>query len=193
MDRSLIQCALPPSRPIYPRATGACRILLCQLLYVWTVPTWRFTLLDEPAEEGWPMSTPHFPGWYPDPDQPGRERLWDGQAWTHHLRKAAGTGRLSPRRLPSRSEAVCSDSSSHRRAGGLGFRSRPNRNRAPQAPASSHQRSRHPVHQRPPRNWLGFRLSRDSVWPKRSASCARPALTWATLIADRPAKGRAPF
>jgi hypothetical protein len=36
------------------------------------------------------MSTPHFPGWYPDPDQPGRERLWDGQAWTRHLRKPAG-------------------------------------------------------------------------------------------------------
>jgi resuscitation-promoting factor RpfB len=45
------------------------------------------------------MSTPHFPGWYPDPDQPGRERLWDGQAWTHHLRKAAGTVRLSPRTI----------------------------------------------------------------------------------------------
>jgi resuscitation-promoting factor RpfB len=45
------------------------------------------------------MSTPHFPGWYPDPDQPGRERLWDGQAWTHHLRQAAGSGRLSPRTI----------------------------------------------------------------------------------------------
>jgi hypothetical protein len=46
------------------------------------------------------MSTPHFPGWYPDPDQPGRERLWDGQAWTHHLRKAAGvSGRWSPRTI----------------------------------------------------------------------------------------------
>jgi resuscitation-promoting factor RpfB len=46
------------------------------------------------------MSTPHFPGWYPDPDQPGRERLWDGQAWTHHLRKAAGDNtRLSPRTI----------------------------------------------------------------------------------------------
>ena len=45
------------------------------------------------------MSTPHFPGWYPDPDQTGRERLWDGQAWTHHLRKAAGTVRLSPRTI----------------------------------------------------------------------------------------------
>jgi hypothetical protein len=46
------------------------------------------------------MSTPHFPGWYPDPDQSGRERLWDGQAWTHHLRKAAeGSGRLGPRTI----------------------------------------------------------------------------------------------
>jgi hypothetical protein len=57
--------------------------------YVWTVPT-AIHATDEPAEEGWPMSTPHFPGWYPDPDQPGRDRLWDGQTWTHHLRKAAG-------------------------------------------------------------------------------------------------------
>ena len=46
------------------------------------------------------MSTPHFPGWYPDPDEPGRERLWDGQAWTHHLRKAASRSvRLSPRTI----------------------------------------------------------------------------------------------
>ena len=43
------------------------------------------------------MSTPHFPGWYPDSDQSGRERLWDGQAWTHHLREAASSGRFRPR------------------------------------------------------------------------------------------------
>jgi hypothetical protein len=46
------------------------------------------------------MSTPHFPGWYPDPDQPARERLWDGQAWTHHVRKAASdSGGLSARAI----------------------------------------------------------------------------------------------
>jgi resuscitation-promoting factor RpfB len=46
------------------------------------------------------MSTPHFPGWYPDPDQPGRERLWDGHAWTHHLRKAAeSSATVSPRTI----------------------------------------------------------------------------------------------
>jgi resuscitation-promoting factor RpfB len=46
------------------------------------------------------MSTPHFPGWYPDPDQPGRERLWDGQARTHHLRKpAGGSPGMSPRTI----------------------------------------------------------------------------------------------
>jgi resuscitation-promoting factor RpfB len=44
------------------------------------------------------MSTPQFRGSYPDPEQPGREPLWDGQAWTHQFRKAAGaSGRLSPR------------------------------------------------------------------------------------------------
>jgi PASTA domain/Protein of unknown function (DUF2510) len=46
------------------------------------------------------MSAPHFPGWYPDPDQPARERLWDGQVWTHHLRKAADDrARVSPRAI----------------------------------------------------------------------------------------------
>jgi hypothetical protein len=46
------------------------------------------------------MSTPHFPGWYPDPDQPGRERLWDGHAWTHHLRKAAeSSATVAPRTI----------------------------------------------------------------------------------------------
>ena len=46
------------------------------------------------------MSTPHFPGWYPDPDQPGRERLWDGHAWTHHLRKAAeSSATVGPRTI----------------------------------------------------------------------------------------------
>jgi resuscitation-promoting factor RpfB len=46
------------------------------------------------------MSTPHFPGWHPDPDQSGRERLWDGQAWTQHLREAAeGSGRFTPRTI----------------------------------------------------------------------------------------------
>jgi resuscitation-promoting factor RpfB len=46
------------------------------------------------------MSTPHFPGWYPDPDQPGRDRLWDGQVWTHHRRKASGgSSGLSPRTI----------------------------------------------------------------------------------------------
>lgn len=27
------------------------------------------------------MSTP-MPGWYPDPEDPGRQRFWDGQQWT---------------------------------------------------------------------------------------------------------------
>lgn len=31
-----------------------------------------------------PPSTP--PGWYPDPDEPGRERYWDGSAWAVDVR-----------------------------------------------------------------------------------------------------------
>lgn len=27
------------------------------------------------------MSSP-MPGWYPDPENPGRQRFWDGQQWT---------------------------------------------------------------------------------------------------------------
>ncbi|MCB0917139.1 MAG: DUF2510 domain-containing protein [Actinobacteria bacterium] len=27
------------------------------------------------------MSNP-MPGWYPDPESPGRQRFWDGQQWT---------------------------------------------------------------------------------------------------------------
>jgi hypothetical protein len=45
------------------------------------------------------LSTPHFPGWYPDPERPGRERLWNGHAWTDHLRRTADQGRLSPRTI----------------------------------------------------------------------------------------------
>jgi Protein of unknown function (DUF2510) len=45
------------------------------------------------------VSTPHFPGWYPDPQQQGRERLWDGQAWTDHLRDAPDRGRFNPRTI----------------------------------------------------------------------------------------------
>lgn len=42
------------------------------------------------------MSTPHFPGWYPDPERPDRERLWDGHAWTDHIRRAPDQGRFRP-------------------------------------------------------------------------------------------------
>src|SRR5215204_7359412 len=45
------------------------------------------------------MSTPNFPGWYPDPERPSRERLWDGQAWTDHLRRTADEARFSPRTI----------------------------------------------------------------------------------------------
>lgn len=124
------------------------------------------------------MSTPHFPGWYPDPDRPGRERLWDGQAWTHHLRKAAGSGSLSPRTIAL---AVGSGvlgllvligglaaSGSDRGVTGTA---------PPRLQQAANQRSRDPVHRRRARNCRGFPLLRDLVWPKRSASCTPPTLT----------------
>src|SRR5215211_5340011 len=51
------------------------------------------------GELDYAVSTPQFPGWYPDPQRPGRERLWDGKAWTDHLRKTADEGRFKPRTI----------------------------------------------------------------------------------------------
>src|SRR2546430_2221243 len=32
------------------------------------------------------------PGWYDDPEQPGRRRYWDGSQWTHQFAGAGATG-----------------------------------------------------------------------------------------------------
>ena len=95
-----MRCALRAPCLIHLRATRVCHISALPTAIRLDRSDVAIHPADEPGEEGWPLSTPHFPGWYPDPDQPGRERLWDGQAWTHHLRKAVGdSGRLSSRTI----------------------------------------------------------------------------------------------
>lgn len=32
---------------------------------------------------------PPAAGWYPDPQQPGQQRYWDGNAWTEHRAPSA--------------------------------------------------------------------------------------------------------
>jgi Protein of unknown function (DUF2510) len=38
-----------------------------------------------PAATAGPPRTPPLPGWYPDPGDPHRLRLWDGQLWTEYV------------------------------------------------------------------------------------------------------------
>ena len=42
-------------------------------------------MAPEPEPEPLPAPPGEEPGWYPDPQQPERNRYWDGQAWTAHL------------------------------------------------------------------------------------------------------------
>lgn len=35
-------------------------------------------------------------GWYPDPEQPGQQRYWDGQQWTEHRAPLEGAGSSQP-------------------------------------------------------------------------------------------------
>ncbi len=35
-------------------------------------------------------------GWYPDPEQPGQQRYWDGQQWTEHRAPLGGGGPPQP-------------------------------------------------------------------------------------------------
>ncbi len=35
-------------------------------------------------------------GWYPDPEQPGQQRYWDGQQWTEHRAPLEGGGSPQP-------------------------------------------------------------------------------------------------
>ncbi|MCU1529666.1 MAG: hypothetical protein JWP75_3429 [Frondihabitans sp.] len=47
------------------------------------------------------LPPPSMPaGWYPDPKTEGTERLWDGQAWTEHVRFA--TSASTPPAVPNR-------------------------------------------------------------------------------------------
>lgn len=53
------------------------------------------------------MSSP-MPGWYPDPENPGRQRFWDGQHWTEaraYPASEVGATQPSPTQQPSGSGA----------------------------------------------------------------------------------------
>jgi hypothetical protein len=83
------------------------------------------------------MSTPHFSRLVFGPRSPGRERLWDGQSWTQHLRKAAGhSAGLSPRAIAVAIWKQCAWADPYRRAVASGS-DRDATEAAPQAPASS--------------------------------------------------------
>jgi hypothetical protein len=43
-------------------------------------------------------------GWYPDPSDPGRERLWTGRSWTAAVRDAGGFEEYYSEPLPPRRE-----------------------------------------------------------------------------------------
>jgi hypothetical protein len=45
--------------------------------------------MDDPGEAEDPQA-----GWYPEPDNPGKERLWDGDLWTHWVRPPSKDERI---------------------------------------------------------------------------------------------------
>ena len=139
------------------------------------------------------MSTPHSPGWYPDPDQSGRERLWDGQAWTHHLRKPAeGSGRLGPRTI-----ALATGS------GVLGLllivglvasgTDRSPTDTVLPAPASSPSVQQTSARSTPPPKLARVPAVEGLGLAKAKRKLRAAGLRWATSIADHPARERAPF
>lgn len=49
-----------------------------------------------PATAAGPPRTPPPPGWYPDPGDPHRLRLWDGQLWTEYVSAIPVSSRSVP-------------------------------------------------------------------------------------------------
>jgi hypothetical protein len=51
-----------------------------------------------PSSEGSPQAQPQVQpaGWYPDAQQPGTVRYWDGQAWTQHQQPAVPATPAAP-------------------------------------------------------------------------------------------------
>jgi hypothetical protein len=75
-------------------------VLAMNFFLGWTLIGWAVAMdVATSAQRQSPVVTPELganqepaapAGWYPDPEHPGQERLWQGTSWTNDLRPAGG-------------------------------------------------------------------------------------------------------